>query len=130
MGESDDLAAESDMARWVGICQSRDINALQTAGLLLDWGMTERAKAVLTALNCQKTLPLYLQASLSEGNERLALINRAREVFPDFVRFPNLLPEVAALENVTECYFAQHLLACFHYSRRNYESDSPVAALC
>ena len=123
-------AAESDMARWVGVCQSRDINALQTAGLLLDWGMTERAKAVLTALNCQKTLPLYLQASLSEGNERLALINRAREVFPDFVRFPNLLPEVAALENVTECYFAQHLLACFHYSRRNYEKATHLWQRC
>jgi tetratricopeptide (TPR) repeat protein len=80
--------AEADTARWFAVCQSRDINALLTAGLLLSWGMAARAKAVLTALNCQKTLPLYLQASLAEGNERIALINRAREVFPDFVRFP------------------------------------------
>ena len=122
--------AESDYAQWVGVCQSRDINALQTAGLLLSWGMADRAKAVLATLNCQKTLPLYLQASLSKGSERTALINRAREVFPDFVRFPNLLVEVAALERVSECYFAQHLLACFHYSRRNYEKATLLWQRC
>ncbi|MDS7913097.1 DUF5107 domain-containing protein [Klebsiella pasteurii] len=122
--------AEPDYAQWVGVCQSRDINALQTAGLLLSWGMADLAKDVLTKLNCQKTLPLYLQASLGQGNERIALINRAREVFPDFVRFPNLLVEVAALENVSECYFAQHLLACFHYSRRNYEKATRLWQRC
>lgn len=122
--------AESDYAQWVGVCQSRDINALQTAGLLLSWGMADRAKAVLATLNCQKTLPLYLQASLSKGSERTALINRAREVFPDFVRFPNLLVEVAALERVSECYFAQHLLACFHYSRRNYDKATLLWQRC
>ena len=53
--------AEPDYAQWVGVCQSRDINALQTAGLLLSWGMADRAKDVLAKLNCQKTLPLYLQ---------------------------------------------------------------------
>lgn len=46
--------AEADTARWFAVCQSRDINALLTAGLLLSWGMAARAKAVLTALNCQK----------------------------------------------------------------------------
>jgi tetratricopeptide (TPR) repeat protein len=92
--------AEADTARWLAVCQSRDINALLTAGLLLSWGIPAQAKAVLATLNCQKTLPLYLQASLAEGNERIALIDRARAVFPDFVRFPNLLVEVAALEKI------------------------------
>lgn len=120
---------EADTARWFAVCQSRDINALLTAGLLLSWGMAARAKAVLTALNCQKTLPLYLQASLAEGNERIALINRAREVFADFVRFPNLLV-MAALEALANHYFAQHLLACFHYSRRHYEKATQLWHRC
>lgn len=46
------------------------------------------------------------------------------------MRFPNLLVEVAALEKITECYFAQHLLACFHYSRRNYEKATQLWHRC
>jgi hypothetical protein len=46
------------------------------------------------------------------------------------VRFPNLLVEVAALEKIPECYFAQHLLACFHYSRRHYEKATQLWHRC
>lgn len=37
-----------------------------------------------------------------------------------FVRFPNTLEEVAALESIEECWFARHLLACFYYNKRSY----------
>lgn len=122
--------AEADFERWKTLCQSRDINALLTAGLLLSWGMDARAKSVLTHLGCQKTLPLYLQASLSDGDERAALLSRARDAFPSFVRFPNTLVEVTALESVAECYFARHLLACFHYNRRDYAKATALWQRC
>ena len=31
---------------------------------------------------------------------------------------------------MSECYFAQHLLACFHYSRRNYEKATRLWQRC
>ncbi len=76
---------------------------------------------MLNALDCQRTLPLYLQASLLPKAERGELVAKAIDVFPQFVRFPNTLEEVAALESIEECWFARHLLACFYYNKRSYK---------
>lgn len=122
--------SDSNFAQWRGLCGGRDINALLTAGQLLSWGMCELAKEVLEALDIQRTLPLYLHASLLSKTERAPLITRARHVFPEFVRFPNTLDEVAALEKMDECYFALHLLACFHYSKRNAEKAIALWQRC
>ncbi len=122
--------SEASFAQWRGLCGGRDINALLTAGLLLSWGMKKQALEVLEALDIQRTLPLYLHASLLSKSERAPLIARARNVFPEFVRFPNTLDEVAALEKIDECYFALHLLACFHYSKRSYEKAIALWQRC
>ncbi|HCG18075.1 MAG TPA: hypothetical protein DER36_10975, partial [Shigella sp.] len=93
-------------AQWRGLCQGRDVNALMTAGQLINWGMPTLAAEMLNALDCQRTLPLYLQASLLPKAERGELVAKAIDVFPQFVRFPNTLEEVAALESIEECWFA------------------------
>ena len=91
-----------------------------TAGQLINWGMPALAADMLNALDCQRTLPLYLQASLLPKAERGELVAKAIDAFPQFVRFPNTLEEVAALESIEECWFARHLLACFYYNKRSY----------
>ncbi|EQQ06908.1 hypothetical protein G749_02950 [Escherichia coli HVH 87 (4-5977630)] len=91
-----------------------------TAGQLINWGMPALAAEMLNALDCQRTLPLYLQASLLPKAKRGELVAKAIDVFPQFVRFPNTLEEVAALESIEECWFARHLLACFYYNKRSY----------
>ncbi len=91
-----------------------------TAGQLINWGMPALAAEMLNALDCQRTLPLYLQASLLPKAERGELVAKAIDAFPQFVRFPNTLEEVAALESIEECWFARHLLACFYYNKRSY----------
>jgi tetratricopeptide (TPR) repeat protein len=115
-----DERTDARLNAWRTVCQGRDVNALITAGQLINWGMASLALEVLQALDCQRTLPLYMQASLLPQAERGALLARAREVFPAFVRFPNTLDEVAALERLEECSFARHLLACFYYNKRHY----------
>ena len=115
-----DGRSESALAQWRGLCQGRDVNALMTAGQLINWGMPTLAAEMLNALDCQRTLPLYLQASLLPKAERGELVAKAIDVFPQFVRFPNTLEEVAALESIEECWFARHLLACFYYNKRSY----------
>lgn len=109
--------SEQALANWRNLCGGRDINALVTAGQLLNWGRADLARDVLDTLACERTLPLYLQASLLPASERGALLVRARDAFPQFVRFPNTLDEVDALYAISECAFARHLLACFHYSK-------------
>ncbi|MGK9173300.1 DUF5107 domain-containing protein [Yokenella regensburgei] len=118
----------SDDARatWRNLCGGRDINALTTAGQLLSWGMADEALSVLNTLNCERTLPLLMQASLLPEAERAPLIARAIDLFPRFVRFPNTLDEVDALNALQESAFARHLLACFHYSKR---SEAKAVAL-
>ncbi|MCJ8705058.1 DUF5107 domain-containing protein, partial [Escherichia coli] len=115
-----DGRSESALAQWRGLCQGRDVNALMTAGQLINWGMPTLATEMLNALDCQRTLSLYLQASLLPKAERGELVAKAIDVFPQFVRFPNTLEEVAALESIEECWFARHLLACFYYNKRSY----------
>ncbi|MCS2170790.1 DUF5107 domain-containing protein [Scandinavium sp. TWS1a] len=116
-----DEGSESRLEQWRGMCRGRDVNALITAGQLISWGLPQLASEMLVALDCQRTLPLYLQASLKPAAERAGLVEQAREAFPAFVRFPNTLDEVAALASIEECWFARHLLACFFYSKRNYD---------
>ncbi len=125
-----DDRTESRLAQWRRICGGRDVNALLTAGQLISWGMPQLASEMLTLLGCERTLALYLQASLMPQGERAAWVERAREAFPAFVRFPNTLMEVAALESIEECGFARHLLACFHYSKRNYEKATALWQRC
>lgn len=122
--------SESALANWRNLCGGRDVNALLTAGQLLRWGMAEKAQQALELLACERTLPLYLQASLLPVDERGPLIARAREAFPQFVRFPNTLDEVDALCAVSECAFALHLLACFFYSKRNDEKAIELWQRC
>ena len=64
-----------------------------TAGQLINWGMPALAADMLNALDCQRTLPLYLQASLLPKAERGELVAKAIDAFPQFVRFPNTLEE-------------------------------------
>ncbi len=117
--------SDAALAAWRNLCGGRDINALTTAGQLLSWGMADAAMAVLESLACERTLPLLLQASLLPEADRAPLIARAADAFPHFVRFPNSLDEVDALTGLPESPFARHLLACFHYSKRN--DDKAVA---
>jgi len=121
---------EACLAQWRGMCRGRDVNAMLTAGQLINWGMPSLASDMLAALGCQRTLPLYLQASLLPQAEREGLVARARAVFPEFVRFPNTLDEVAALESIDECWFARHLLACFFYSKRSYGKATALWQRC
>ncbi len=101
-----------------------------TAGQLINWGMPTLAAEMLNALDYQRTLPLYLQASLLPKAERGELVAKAIDVFPQFVRFPNTLEEVAALESIEECWFARHLLACFYYNKRSYNKAITLWQRC
>jgi len=122
--------SDARLTRWRDMCRGRDINALLTAGQLINWGMPSLAVEMLAALDCPCTLPRYLQASLLLQAERGALVECAREAFPAFVRFPNTLDEVAALESIDECWFARHLLACFFYNKRRYEKATALWQRC
>ena len=122
--------SDARLTRWREMCRGRDVNALLTAGQLINWGMPSLATEMLAALDCPRTLPRYLQASLLPQAERGALVEQAREAFPAFVRFPNTLDEVAALESITECGFARHLLACFFYNKRSYEKATVLWQSC
>ncbi|MGQ7171768.1 DUF5107 domain-containing protein, partial [Escherichia sp. R-CC3] len=96
----------------------------------INWGMPTLATEMLNALDCQRTLSLYLQASLLPKAERGELVAKAIDVFPQFVRFPNTLEEVAALESIEECWFARHLLACFYYNKRSYNKAITLWQRC
>ncbi|QBH97665.1 DUF5107 domain-containing protein [Limnobaculum zhutongyuii] len=112
---------DAHLEQWRQVSGGRGINSLLTAGLMLSCGQPELAQEVLSLLNSQETLPLYFRASMLPVAERVSLLADARAAFPAYVRFPNTLDEVDMLESLTECYFARHLLACFHYSKRNYQ---------
>ena len=103
----------------------RGINALSIATTLMSFGMDQEALTILNLLDSHETLPCYLRAALlkpSVNQEHyLSLLKQARDNFNRAVRFPNQLAEVAMLEQLPECYFAQYLLGCFHYSKRNYQ---------
>lgn len=103
----------------------RGMNALTIANTLLSFGLRQEALTVLDLLDSKETLPLYLRAVLLKDQvpheQYLALLKQARDNFGQWVRFPNQLADVSMLEQVPECYFAQYLLGCFHYSKRNYQ---------
>ena len=115
-------ADDLQMLREVTGC--RGINVLNIATLLCDWGQQQQAIEVLTLLDSQETLPLYLLASLRKHEmstqEYQQLLIRAQSGFTRWVRFPNSLAEARMLAQLPECPFAQYLLGCFHYSKRNY----------
>ena len=57
-----DGRSESALAQWRGLCQGRDVNALMTAGQLINWGMP-----TLAARDAERTgLPAHA-AALSAG---------------------------------------------------------------
>ncbi|WP_413740246.1 DUF5107 domain-containing protein [Sodalis sp. RH14] len=115
---------EASLAELRRVTGDRGVNALGIATTLLSFGLRDEALAILTLLDSRETLPLYLRAVLAKGTlspgQYLALLQQARDNFGRLVRFPNQLAEVAMLEQLPECYFAQYLLGCFHYSKRNY----------
>lgn len=116
--------AADDADKLRQVTGGRGINALSIAGWLVELGQNELALNLLTLLNSRETLPLYLQAGLSKHrlptDEYQALLQQARASFSDSVRFPNTLTEVRMLTDLNDCAFAQYLLGCFHYSKRNY----------
>ncbi|WP_159565768.1 DUF5107 domain-containing protein [Budvicia diplopodorum] len=121
---------EERLQVWRQVAGNRGINSLITAGQMLSYGQTELALEVLARLDSQETLPLYLHASLLPESQRSALLSKARDAFPHHVRFPNTLDEVDMLAQIGECYFARHLLACFHYSKRNYSQAVELWEAC
>ncbi|MGG5838336.1 DUF5107 domain-containing protein [Huaxiibacter chinensis] len=121
---------DARLAKWKALCGERDVNAVIVASQLINWGMPTLADEMLAALDCPRTLPRYFQASLMPQSTRAERVQQARAAFPSFVRFPNTLDEVAVLEKVDECSFARHLLACFHYSKRNYEKAIALWQRC
>lgn len=60
-----DGRSESALAQWRGLCQGRDVNALMTAGQLINWGMPTLAAEMLNALDCQRTLPALPASQLA-----------------------------------------------------------------
>ncbi len=92
-----DGRSESALVQWRGLCQGRDVNALMTAGQLINWGMPPGGRyAERTGLSAHATaLPASQFATKAERGE---LVAKAIDAFPQFVRFPNTLEEVAALE--------------------------------
>ncbi|CAI1046439.1 Predicted methyltransferase (contains TPR repeat) [Serratia quinivorans] len=114
----------ADLQRLRTVTGCRGINALTIANQLCEWGAKPQAIELLTLLDSQESLPLYLLASLRKGevsdSEYQQLLAQARDSFSRQVRFPNTLNEVQMLSQLPECDFAQYLLGCFHYSKRNY----------
>lgn len=121
-------------ARWL-ICQDnasqetliqvtgrRGINASLLAGWLLSMGQAASAEQLLAVLDCQETIPLLWQASLTKNRDtRQQLLDAAQRCHANRVRFPNTLDEVQRLETLRDNAFACYLLGCFWYSKRRYE---------
>ncbi len=97
----------------------RGINASTLAGWLVSLGKKQAASELLALLDCQETLPLLWQASLSD-NPQSYLLNAQRS-FAKCVRFPNTLDEVVMLQSLQQDAFACYLLGCFWYSKRRYD---------
>lgn len=110
-----DAAAATEVRRITGC---RGENAMNIAMQLMACGQNLLAREALRLLDSQETLPLYLRAYL-EDEGREALCQKARDVFPQHVRFPQWLAEVHLLEAFPDDAFALHLLASFHYSKGN-----------
>ncbi|MBW6087560.1 hypothetical protein HTS61_18435 [Escherichia coli] len=72
------MVVANQPSRSGAVCvRGRDVNALMTAGQLINWGMPTTAAEMLNALDCQRTLPLYLQASLLPKAERGELVTKS-----------------------------------------------------
>lgn len=126
--------SEADLQTLLNITGGRGINALAVANDMIDFGQRALAIEALKLINGQETLPAYMLASLlrdelSEANLQ-NLLQTAQSAFPMHVRFPNTLAEVNALTQLPESYFAQHLLACFHYNKRNYNKAVELWQRC
>ncbi len=126
--------SESDLQALREVTGCRGINALHIANLLCDWGQQQQAIEVLILLDSPETLPCYLLACLRKQEvsqqEYQRLLARARAGFAQQVRFPNSLAEVRMLTQLPECVFAQYLLGCFHYSKRNYQRAVELWQAC
>lgn len=103
----------------IAITGRRGANACELAGWLVSCGQKEAARAVLTLLDSQETLPMLWRASLSDDPQ--PFIAQARDCLHNRVRFPNTLDEVQMLQTLSDCAFARYLLGCFWYSKRCYE---------
>lgn len=100
----------------------RGINASMLSGWLVSLGRTDAAEKVLMLLDCQETIPLLWQASLSQKREvRERLLDAAQNCHARHVRFPNTLDEVQMLQTLKDDPFAGYLLGCFWYSKRRYD---------
>ena len=98
----------------------RGTNASVLAGWLLSLGKKQDAAALLACLDCQETIPLLWQASLSDSPQ--PYLQNAQRCFAHRVRFPNTLDEVVMLQSLSQNAFASYLLGCFWYSKRRYDA--------
>ena len=81
------------------------------------------------ALDCQRTLPLY-QASLLPKAERGELVAKPLMSSPQFVRFPNTLEEVAALESIEGAGLPVIYWPSFYYNKRSYNKAITLWQRC
>ncbi|MBW7982172.1 DUF5107 domain-containing protein [Enterobacillus tribolii] len=103
------------------VTNDRGMNACVLAGWLLSFGQCREAADLLTLLDNQETLPLLFRAALEKDAAlRAPLLVQAKQNFHLRVRFPNTLDEVDILRRLPDDGFAQYLLGCFFYSKRDY----------
>ena len=116
---------ESDLQHLRQLTGGRGINALTIAHDMLAFNQHDLAIEALKLVDSQETLPVYMLAYLQKHKlndaDFKALLQKAQLAFPLHVRFPNTLAEVNMLTQLPESYFAQHLLACFYYSKCSYK---------
>ncbi|MCQ9091928.1 DUF5107 domain-containing protein [Vibrio parahaemolyticus] len=111
----------SDLALFTQLMNQREANTIYLTNFYLSIGAVERAKAVLKLCGSQGAMSCIYQAYLSEESAlAFEWLDKAEQAFSDNVLFPNTLTEIDVLASFQEHYFAQYLLGCFFYAKRDY----------
>ncbi|MFV0576583.1 MAG: DUF5107 domain-containing protein [Vibrio sp.] len=103
------------------ITSGRAINAIHIANFYISINEFELAKSVLEHIDGTTAMTCFYQAYLSNDKSTAQqLLQQAEAEFNQNVIFPNTLIEIEVLQAFEDHYFANYLLACFFYAKKNY----------
>lgn len=114
---------DETLARFKALTSGRVVNALYLANFYLSLGEDLLAALAIEKVEATSSTLLFYKAYLSESDkdkDRIQL-EQAEHLFKQNVLFPNTLTEVSVLQKFECHYFAQYLLGCFFYAKRDYK---------
>ncbi|KHT61667.1 hypothetical protein RJ45_21375 [Photobacterium gaetbulicola] len=108
-----------DLQRFKSVMNQRDVNAIHLANFYLSVGDKEAARTLFEICQTAGAMAAYYKAFLSE--EKSVDPQQLIRQFDENVLFPNTLTEVMVLQAFPDDYFANYLLGCFNYAKKNYD---------